>query len=258
MIDLNHYMIEDDIAEENALGTFVAGMLALPIIGLGAMYIVNGIHVAKESKKLHKIIKQNSGNAAIYDNDSYNILTYYRKDITGVIEPDNYDKYYKLYQTINTILNKSYALRGEFMSVDPYLYSASTQYLSLKKKMDPIIRSINKIKFPDISNIVVTNTNTISLDESYINKILEIDSEIFNNNNSEDAMAPKSIYDMNVVEIERYEKMLENPIMKEIDKNYTEAIKRLLTELENFSHTLLTKCKFAVNPKAKKKKLKLN
>lgn len=259
MIDLNSYMIEDDnIAEEGVVGAFIAGMLALPVIAFGALSIVSGIHVAKESRKLHKLIKQNSGNAAMYDADSYNILTYYRNDINGVIEPDNYAKYYTLYQAIDNILNKSYALRGEFMDINPYSDSASMQYSALKKKIDPIIKSINKIKFPDISNVRTTGTMTISLEQSYINKILEIDSEIFKKNSYIDAMPLKSTVDMSETELDRYEKMFENPVAKEISGDYTEAIKRLLTELDSFSYNLLTKCKFAVNPKAKKKKLKLN
>ena len=257
-MNLEKYLIHDCApAEEGFIGGVLTGILAMPIILFGSIAIISGRHVAIESRKLHKIIKQNRGIATNYGKQSINIFQFYKNDITGVIEPSEITKYISIYNKALTLSKEIKKLRAGLKNINLYDSKAELAAKKLSTEVKRVTKLFKNFVIPEI-NMEITNESLVPLSKSTIYKLNELNNEIYNEINM---IYPDSIlYYIDIDEITKEEDELIDDKLKLADLNFADgellnAINNFIELINNTTYKCIEACKFAVNKSATKKKI---
>ena len=207
-----------------------------------------------ETKKLKKAIKKNKGSYADYGSVSYRVLKEYEKDVIGIQEPKDLAKLIPVYQKAMTYIKEADNIRSAFISLDPTDSKNDSKYEKILNRIKTLVDSFNSLK-TDIGNIDTDDLVQSPLNSSNLMKLCALEKELSATlfKDTADCQYIFPFYSYNDDEDSAvFNKICENALGLECVDEFDDIANILFDKIDTYE--LIRMCKFAVNPKAKRKK----
>ena len=237
------------------LGFTVKAIIAFPFILIGGVIVVSGIHCANEARKLKKAVRKNKGNYSDYSGAAWSLLSSYKKDITGIQEPKEFTKVIPQFRKAVEFAKSADVIRKDFLKINPLDVNSDASYQKIYDRIESLGSTVRSFKCVDIDKIDKSDLVTSQPDASNLMAMCKFESDatniLFANTSDCQYIFPWYAYSDKQGE-KMWDDICDNPRALECVDAYDELVEEIETVADTYD--LITKCNFAVNPKAKPKK----